>query len=103
MLAHAVYFTLYDPSKRNLAAAVAACRELLAGHQGMLHFSVGTRGTEFARPVNDREFDVALLTIFADKSAHDHYQSHPRHVAFVEANQALWQQVRVFDAWVEVG
>ena len=101
MLAHAVYFTLFDPSPRNLAAAVAACRELLAGHEGMLYFSAGTRGAEFARPVNDRDFDVALLTIFADKDAHDRYQTHPRHVAFVETNKALWKQVRVFDAWME--
>jgi hypothetical protein len=66
----------------------------------MLHFFAGERGAEFARPVNDSEFDVALFTVFADRAAHDRYQSHPRHVEFVERNRALWREVRVFDAWV---
>ena len=101
MLAHAVYFTLHDPSTPNLQAALASVRELLSGHEGMTYFAAGLRGREFARPVNDADFDIALFTIFRDKAAHDVYQTHPRHLAFVAAGQKLWKSVRVFDAYVE--
>ena len=46
-----------------------------------------------------RRFD-ALVTIFTDKAAHDRYQSHPRHLKFVELNTSRWKAVRAFDAWV---
>lgn len=101
MLAHAVYFTLHDPSPRNVTAAVASIRELLSGHDGMTFFAAGPRGAEFARPVNDAQFDVALFTIFTDKAAHDRYQVHPKHLAFIEGHKKLWKSVRVFDAYVE--
>jgi hypothetical protein len=100
MLAHAVFFTLHESTPETRAAAVASCRRLLSGHEGMIHFSAGERGPEFARPVNDLAFDVALFTIFADKAAHDRYQSDPRHLEFIESNRPLWREVRVFDAWV---
>lgn len=100
MLAHAVFFTLHDPSPEGRAAAVAACRRLLSGHEGVIHFHVGERGPEFARPVNDQTFDVGLFMVFADKAAHDRYQSHPRHLEFIESGRASWREVRVFDAWV---
>lgn len=100
MLAHAVYFTLRDPSPQNLEAAVASAHELLSGHEGMSYFAAGLRGPEFARPVNDAQFHVALFTVFQDKAAHDRYQIHPRHLAFVERNHSRWESVRVFDAYV---
>ncbi len=100
MLAHAVFFTLLDPSPEKVAAAVASCQELLSGHEGMLHFFAGVRGEEFARPVNDRGFHVALFTVFADRAAHDRYQAHPRHLRFIELNHPSWKEVRVCDAWV---
>ena len=101
MIAHAVYFTLHDPSPAKLQAAIASVREHLSGHEGMSYFAAGLRAAELARPVNDTGFHVALFTVFDDKAAHDHYQTHPRHLAFIEANKALWKTVRVFDAQVE--
>jgi heme-degrading monooxygenase HmoA len=100
MLAHAVYFTLHDPSPANLQGALASVRELLSGPPGMSYFAAGLRGAEFARPVNDADFDVALFTVFDDKEAHDRYQVSPRHLAFIEQNKKLWKSVRVFDAYV---
>ena len=99
-LAHCVFFTLRDPSPENADRAVASCRELLSGHEGMLHFWAGCRGTEFTREKNVQDYDVALVTIFTDKAAHDRYQSHPRHLKFVELNTSRWKAVRAFDAWV---
>lgn len=103
VLAHDVFFTLNDASDAAKARLVEACRKYLSGHEGTVSFSVGVLVAEHARPVNDRDFDVALHVYFKDKAAHDKYQEHPRHKQFIEENQANWKKVRVFDSWVETG
>jgi len=99
-LAHMVFFKLADPSPNNVAAMVESCHELLTGHQGTDYFSVGVRGAEFDRPVNATDYDVALHLVFANKAAHDAYQTHARHVEFVERNKPLWSAVRVYDSYL---
>ena len=101
VLAHDVFFTLQDGSKEARERLVAACKKYLAGQEGTVYFAVGTRGEEFAREVNDREFDVALHIHFKDRAAHDKYQQDPRHLQFIEEQRESWKQVRVFDSWVE--
>jgi hypothetical protein len=101
MLAHAVYFTLEDNSDTARKQLVAACHKYLSGHEGTVLFTAGTVVPDLDRPVNDREFDVALHVVFASRAAHDTYQQHPRHLQFIEENKANWKQVRVFDAMVE--
>jgi heme-degrading monooxygenase HmoA len=101
-LAHDVYFSLNDASPAARAELVAACRKHLAGHEGTLAFSVGLLAAELARPVNDRDFDVALHITFRDRAAHDAYQAHPRHKQFIEEQQKNWKKVRVFDSLVEL-
>src|SRR5512145_1462299 len=101
-LSHDVYFTLVDASPQQTQRLVQACLDKLSGHPGTLFFAAGRRGDEFARPVNDCEHHVALHVVFADQPAHDAYQAHPRHLAFIEENKANWAKVRVFDAWVEI-
>lgn len=101
-LSHDVYFSLNQPSAAARAELVAACHKYLAGHEGVLWFSVGVRVEDLARPVNDRDFDVALHITFASRAAHDAYQEHPRHKQFIAEQQGNWKQVRVFDSLVEV-
>jgi hypothetical protein len=101
ILAHDVYFKLNDGSPEARAKLVAACRKYLTGHEGTVYFSAGTLAAEMDRPVNDRDFDVALHVHFKDKAAHDKYQEHPRHKQFIEEQQSNWKKVRVFDSWVE--
>ncbi len=101
MLAHHVYFTLKDNSAAAQASLVAACKKYLAGHAGVVFFAAGTLAAELARPVNDRNFDVALAVVFTDKAAHDAYQESERHAAFIAESKDNWQTVRVFDADVE--
>ncbi|MEX0978463.1 MAG: Dabb family protein [Pirellulales bacterium] len=97
-LAHIVYFTLKDRSPDGVERQLDACRKYLTGHDGVVYFSVGTLSPDLAREVNDREFDVGLHVVFRDRAAHDVYQSHPRHVQFIDENKAHWAKVRVFDA-----
>jgi hypothetical protein len=101
MLAHCVYFSLNDRSEAAVAGLLSACRKYLTGHPGTRFFACGTPNQELARPVNDRDFDVALHIIFDSKEAHDAYQNAPAHEQFISENKASWRQVRVFDADVE--
>jgi hypothetical protein len=100
MLAHDVFFTLNDNSPAAVDALIADCRKYLKDHPGVLYFAVGKMGPEFARPVNDRMYDVALHVYFADKDSHDVYQTHQDHLTFIEKNKPNWKQARVFDSWV---
>lgn len=103
MLAHNVYFALQDNSQQAKEKLVEACRKYLSGHEGEIFFAVGVLADDLQRPVNDRDFDVALHIVFKDRAAHDKYQSHPRHMQFIEENKANWKKVRVFDSYVSSG
>lgn len=99
-LAHMVYFTLKSDTPANRDKLEAACKKYLSGHEGTVHFSTGTLADDLKRDVNDRDFDVALHLVFKSKAAHDTYQTHPRHLSFIEENQADWAKVRVFDSYL---
>lgn len=98
MLAHNVYFSLHDRTPAARERLMASCREHLNGHPGAVFFAVGAPVPDLARPVNDRDFDVHLCMVFADRAAHDAYQAHPRHLRFMDGNRAGWARVRVFDS-----
>jgi quinol monooxygenase YgiN len=97
MLSHAVFFTLKDRTPAAAAALVASCKEHLTGHPGEVTFHVGTCAV-YDRAVNDRDWDVMLLIVFASHEAHDAYQVAPRHTQFIAENATGWAKVRVFDA-----
>lgn len=99
-LAHMVFFTLEEDSDASREALVAACQKYLSGHEGTVYFSVGTLADDLQREVNDRDFHVALHLVFANKAAHDKYQTSPRHLKFIEENKDRWSRVRVFDSYV---
>jgi len=100
MLVHDVYFTLNDNSDTARQRLVEACKKYLSDHPGIIWFDAGVRATEFDRPVNDQDFDVALHLVFRDKAAHDTYQAAPKHQQFIEENRDNWKQVRVFDSYI---
>ncbi len=99
-LAHMVYFKLKDNSGGARAKLVAACKLYLTGHDGTVSFATGTLAGDLKREVNDRDFDVSLHIVFANKAAHDKYQDHPRHLKFAEENKENWEKVRVFDSYL---
>jgi hypothetical protein len=99
-LAHLVFFTLKDKFPAARDALVAACHKYLVDHPGVVHFSAGPRAEQYQRPVNDQEFDVALVVVFASAEDHDRYQEAPRHKQFIAEQRDNWAEVRVFDALV---
>ncbi len=101
VLVHNVFFTLKDKSHRSKQKMLDACKKYLTDHPGETYFAVGTLVEDLKRPVNDRDFDIALHVIFHNRAAHDQYQVSARHVQFVEENRDGWEKVRVFDSYVE--
>ena len=102
MLAHMVYFSLKEPTAENRQIMLTACHKHLTGHPGQVFYAAGTCAS-YDRPVNDRNYDIALQTVFTDRDAHDAYQVAPRHKQFIAECQSMWAQVRVFDADVSSG
>ena len=101
MLCHNVFFSLNDRSETAVSKMLAACRKYLTGHPGTKFFACGTPNQELTRPVNDRDFDIALVIVFDSKASHDAYQNAPAHEQFISENKPNWRLVRVFDADVE--
>ena len=100
-LGHMVYFTLKDDSPESVDKLVRSCHEYLSGHPGTVLMAAGPLAKEYDRPVNVRDFHVALQLVFESRAAHDQYQVSERHLQFIEQNKSNWAQVRVFDADVE--
>lgn len=100
-LAHHVFFTLADDSQDKISGLLAACQKYLTGHEGVVDFAVGVRDPELARPVNNTEYHVSLHVIFADRAAHDVYQTAPRHLEFIAQEKPNWKSVVVFDSLLE--
>ncbi len=97
-LAHHVYFVLKDNSPTEVEKLLASCRQHLTDHPGTLYFGLGTRTLDLNREVNDKDFDVCLSMVFANRAAHDQYQTHPRHADFINESRSNWASVRVFDS-----
>lgn len=97
-VAHDVYFKLKDDSPAAIRRQVELCNQYLSDIPGTDHFAVGTRTPDLTREVNDKEFDVALHVVFKSRTAHDQYQTDPRHVKFIEESKPNWARARVFDA-----
>jgi hypothetical protein len=101
MLVHNVYFALEDNSEAAQKRLIEACRKYLVAHPGIVLWACGTLAAELARPVNQRDFDVALHIVFTDQSSHDQYQIAPAHLQFIEENRDNWKKIRVFDSVAE--
>ncbi|MGE0607094.1 MAG: Dabb family protein, partial [Pirellulales bacterium] len=70
MLVHNVFFALKDKSSAAVESLIAASHKYLTNHPGSVFYSVGTC-SDLSRPVNDRDYDVALHVVFKDRAAHD--------------------------------
>ena len=98
MIGHMVYFKLKESTPEARKKLVESCNKFLAGHDGTLFYSAGPISEDFKREVNDRDWDVALHLVFANKVAHDKYQEAEEHKKFIEENKETWAKVRVFDS-----
>ena len=99
MIGHMVYFTLKDRTPEAREKFAKSTGKLLGDIPGTTFFAVGTLPPQAYEPAaNDRDYDVALQVVFADKAAHTTYLKHPKHDEFVKVHKNDWSKVRVFDS-----
>jgi hypothetical protein len=98
MLVHSVYFWLKPDLSEAQRAAFFTALQTLGTVPGVQNFHHGRPAGVPPRPVVDRTFDHAITCVFADVAAHDAYQVHPVHLAFVEVGKPLWARVQIYDA-----
>jgi hypothetical protein len=60
--------------------------------------AIGKPAPTEVRPVTDHSFSYHLSLSFDSIAAHDAYQVHPDHDAFVANCKDLWERVLVYDA-----
>ena len=95
---HIVYF--YMRPGASAEALAAGCRKFLAGIPGVRRLEVGfPAGTP--RLVVDNSYGVVLFVELPDKEAHDVYQEHADHKAFIAECSALWDRVQIYDSLMQ--
>jgi hypothetical protein len=97
MFSHLVVFWT-DPANPNAAEEfLAGANQLLKDIPGVVQFHAGKMAPSH-RPVVEQSYQVALNLIFPDKPAEQAYQTHPRHIEFVEKYvRRLVKKVVVYD------
>jgi hypothetical protein len=97
---HLVYFYPREGAQPgDTEQLLQGCRKHLTNIPGVLQLEAGIpAGTP--RAVVDNAYAVGLLVAFADRAAHDVYQEHPDHQAFIAECKHLWSRVQVYDTLV---
>jgi hypothetical protein len=97
MFVHAVYFwlrsDLSDDDERTFVQLLRSLTTIEDVHAGYIG-----QPAETDRPVIDRSYSWAEVLIFNDRAAHDRYQVHPTHKAFVERCGTFWTKVQIYDS-----
>jgi hypothetical protein len=100
MLIHSVYFWFKADADPALVErfhhglkSLAAIAEIQTAH-------FGKPAATSKRAVIEDTYAWALIETFADIEAHDRYQVHPVHEAFVREFAPCWEKVRVYDVHV---
>jgi hypothetical protein len=96
MFIHSVYFWL----KPDLAAD--ARKQFIDGLHALLTIETVQAGyiglpADTRRPVVDHTYSHALVLMFRNASAHEHYQLDPIHDRFRNECRACWDRVVIYD------
>lgn len=97
MFVHHVYFWLKEGlSEEDIQTFEKGVSSLLK----IEHVKMGDVGKPAStdRPVIDRSYSYSLLLMFENQTAHDAYQPHSDHKAFIERCSHLWERVLIYDS-----
>ena len=97
MLIHSVYFWLKDELSSGEMDEFRAGLETLKKIEVARDVQIGTPAETAPRPVLDASYDAGLVVLLDDVAAHDAYQAHPLHQAFLEKFASYWRKVLVYD------
>jgi hypothetical protein len=98
MLVHTVYFWLKPDLSTAQRAEFLTALQALDKVPSVQEFHLGRPAGIPPRPVVDNTYDYSITCLFADVAAHDAYQVHPQHLAFVGVGKPLWSRVQIYDA-----
>lgn len=98
MLIHSVYFWLKPELTDAQRAEFLTALKALKAVPSVKEFHLGKPAAVTDRPVVDKTFDYGITCVFENLDAHNAYQVHPLHVAFVNTGKPLWSRVQIYDA-----
>ncbi len=97
MLAHHVLFWLRTDTTEDQKNAFRKGLESLEKVETVINFHVGTPAP-IERAVVDVTYTFSLVLFFEDLAAHDVYQIHDLHKAFLDEFRILFEKVIIYDA-----
>lgn len=97
MIAHHVLFWLKADMTEEQKTAFRKSLDTLQFIDVVKFFHVGTPAP-IERAVVDTSYTFSLLLVFEDMAAHDVYQVHPLHKAFLDEFRAFFDKVTIYDA-----
>lgn len=100
MLIHTVFFWFKPDAEPAVIQRFETGLKLLSSIPDVASASYGRPAATPKRPVIDDSYAWALIARFEDLAAHDRYQDHPDHHAFLAEFAATFQAVRVYDVSV---
>lgn len=98
MLIHAVYFWLKDSLSAAEKAEFRKGVESLAKIEVSTHTWVGVPSKTERPGIVERSYSIGLVVAFKDMAAHDAYQVHPIHLAFLAKHKTDWAKIVVYDS-----
>jgi hypothetical protein len=94
---HHVFFWFKEPVKQAARKKFEKALRELVTIETITDYHLGIpAGTK--RKVIDSSYTYSLFTTFRNKKDHDIYQSHPKHLKFIEDCGDLWEKVLVYDS-----
>ncbi len=98
MLIHSVFFWLKTELSAEQRASFVEGLESLGGIEALSGFYVGKPAATAKRPMIDDSYDYAITCLLPDVAAHDAYQVHALHQAFLVNHREKWSRVQIYDA-----
>ncbi|NSW94590.1 MAG: Dabb family protein [Bacteroidales bacterium] len=96
MFIHHVFFWLKQPGTQEVRNKFEQALKDLVTVETIVDFHLGVPAPT-NREVIDTTYSYSLLTLFKNKEDQDIYQTHPKHLKFIEDCQDLWERVVVYD------
>ena len=97
MIAHHVLFWLKADTTDDQKLGFNNSLQTLEKIEGIKAFHIGTPAP-IERAVVDTSYTFSLTLFFEDLAAHDVYQVHPLHKAFLEEFRVFFDKVIIYDA-----
>lgn len=93
---HHVFFWLKEPDNQDVRGKFEKAAKELVTVETILNHHIGIPAPT-AREVIDSSYTYSVLTTYRNKDDQDIYQTHPKHLKFIEDCQDLWERVLVYD------